>query len=48
MGADSLSAPLSIINAIIAEISRREETRIKERFERMERLWDEYDVYAKP
>ncbi|MBQ2719438.1 MAG: MurR/RpiR family transcriptional regulator [Clostridia bacterium] len=46
--ADSLSAPLSIINAIIAEISRREEARIKERFERMERLWDEYDVYAKP
>ncbi len=46
--ADSLSAPLSIINAIIAEISRREGDRIKERFERMERLWDEYDVYAKP
>ena len=46
--ADSLVAPLSIINAIIAEISRREGERIKERFERMERLWDEYDVYAKP
>ncbi len=46
--ADSLAAPLSIINAIIAEISRREGDRIKERFERMERLWDEYDVYAKP
>ena len=46
--ADSLSAPLSIINAIIAEITRRRADEIKARFDRMERLWDEYDVYAKP
>ena len=46
--ADSLVAPLSIINAMIAEITRRRATEIKERFARMERLWDEYDVYAKP
>ena len=46
--ADSLVAPLSIINAVIAEITRRRSGEIRERFERMERLWDEYDVYAKP
>lgn len=46
--ADSLAAPLSIINAIIAEITRRRADEIKARFDRMERLWDEYDVYAKP
>jgi DNA-binding MurR/RpiR family transcriptional regulator len=46
--ADSLVAPLSIINAMIIEITQRRRTEIKERFERMERLWDEYDVYTKP
>lgn len=46
--ADSLVAPLSIINAMIAELTRRRRDEIRERFERMERLWDEYDVYAKP
>ncbi len=46
--ADSLVAPLSILNAIIAELTRRRESEIRERFERMERLWDEYDVYTKP
>ena len=46
--ADSLAAPLSIINAMIAEITRRRADEIKARFDRMERLWDEYDVYAKP
>jgi DNA-binding MurR/RpiR family transcriptional regulator len=46
--ADSLIAPLSIINAMIAEITRRRAAEIKERFARMERLWDEYDVYTKP
>ncbi len=46
--ADSLVAPLSILNAIIAELTRRREGKIRERFERLERLFDEYDVYAKP
>lgn len=46
--ADSLVAPLSIINALLAEIANRSEERIKERFDRLEALWDEYDVYTKP
>ena len=44
---DSLVAPLSIINAIIIEITNRREKEITERFDALEKLWDEYDVYAK-
>ena len=44
---DSLVAPLSIINAIIVEITRRKETEITARFDTLEKIWDEYDVYAK-
>jgi DNA-binding MurR/RpiR family transcriptional regulator len=44
---DSLVAPLSIINAIIIEITARREKEITERFDALEKLWDEYEVYAK-
>ena len=44
---DSLVAPLSIINAIIIEITSRREQHITERFDALEKLWDEYEVYAK-
>ena len=44
---DSLVAPLSIINAIIVEITRRKEEEIIKRFDKLEKIWDEYDVYAK-
>ena len=44
---DSLVAPLSIINAIVVEITRRREREITERFDKLEKIWDEYDVYAK-
>lgn len=44
---DSLVAPLSIINAIIIEITRRREKEITARFDNLEKIWDEYDVYAK-
>ena len=43
---DSLVAPLSIINAIIVEITQRREKEIKERFDTLEKLWEEYDVYT--
>ena len=42
---DSLVAPLSIINAIIVEITSRKEKEITERFTRLEKVWDEYQVY---
>ena len=44
---DSLAAPLSIINAIIVELSRRKRDELTERLKRLEEIWDEYDVYDK-
>ena len=44
---DSLVAPLSIINAILVAIVRLRREEIGARFDKLERLWDEYDVYAK-
>ncbi len=44
---DSLVAPISIINAIIVEVTSRREGRIRDRFDRLEKIWDEYNVYAK-
>lgn len=44
---DSLAAPLSIINAIVVGVSRAKEGEVKERLQRLERIWDEYDVYEK-
>ena len=44
---DSLVAPISIINAIIVEITKRKESEITSRFDKLEKLWDEYEVYTK-
>ncbi len=44
---DSLVAPISIINAIIVEITRRREREITERFDKLEKVWDEFEVYTK-
>ena len=44
---DTLVAPMSIINAIIIEITRRREKEITARFDALEQLWDEYEIYAK-
>lgn len=43
---DSVVAPISIINAIIIEITHRREGEILDRFDKLERLWDEFDVYT--
>lgn len=44
---DSFVAPISIINAIIVEITQRREVEITERFDRLEKVWDEFEVYTK-
>ena len=44
---DSLVAPLSIINAIIVQITKLRQNEVKERFDKLERVWDEFEVYAK-
>ncbi|MBE6594173.1 MAG: MurR/RpiR family transcriptional regulator [Ruminococcaceae bacterium] len=44
---DSLVAPLSIINAMVAAVSMRRHSEVAERLRRLESIWDEYDVYDK-
>lgn len=44
---DSLVAPLSVINALIVAISMKKQGEVVETFERLEAIWDEYQVYEK-
>ena len=44
---DSLVAPMSIINAFFVQITNRCQFRIADRFDKLEKIWNEYDVYAK-
>ena len=44
---DSLVAPLSLLNAIIVAVSRTNEEAGRERLQKLEHIWDEYDVYDK-
>jgi len=44
---DSLVAPLSIINALIVAVGRKKSREVTATFERLERIWDEYQVYEK-
>lgn len=45
--ADSLVAPLSIINALIVAVGRKKAAEVTATFEHLERIWDEYQVYEK-
>ena len=45
--ADSLVAPLSIINALIAAISKKKNDDVSAALARLEHVWDEYNVYKK-
>lgn len=42
---DSLSAPLSMINALIVALGLRRKKQLSEHFELMEGIWDAYSVY---
>ena len=44
---DSLVAPMSLINALLVAIARKRETELEHTFEKLERIWDEYEVYEK-
>lgn len=44
---DSLVAPLSVINALIAAIGMRRKNEVYNTFEHLEKVWDEYNVYDK-
>lgn len=45
--ADSLVAPMSIINALIVALSRKKQDELRVRLRLLEDIWDEYDVYDK-
>ena len=44
---DSLVAPLSIVNALIVAIASRREKELSRTLIKLEKIWDEYDVYEK-
>lgn len=44
---DSLVAPLSVINALIAAIGFKRQEVVTKTLEKLERIWDEYEVYDK-
>lgn len=45
--ADSMVAPMSIVNALLVAISRAKEQDVTARLHRLEEIWDHYDVYDK-
>ncbi len=45
--ADSLVAPLSIINALLAAISVKKKAQVIDTLKQLENVWDEYNVYEK-
>lgn len=45
---DSLVAPLSVINALIVAVGMSRRNEIEQTFNKLERIWEEYDVYEKP
>ena len=44
--ADSLVAPLSLINALIAAVSISNTEKGRKSFEKLEKIWEEYEVYS--
>ena len=44
---DSLTAPLSIVNALLVAIAARREKELEKKFSELERVWEKYNVYEK-
>lgn len=44
---DSLVAPMSVINALIAMVSSNDRCRVEQTFAKLEQLWENNDVYKK-
>jgi DNA-binding MurR/RpiR family transcriptional regulator len=43
--ADSLVAPLSVINALVVAVSRKRQDELTVRLHQLEKIWEEYNVY---
>lgn len=44
---DSLVAPMSLVNALIVSVSRKNEQEMSRIFENLEQIWQEYEVYER-
>ncbi len=44
---DSLTAPFSLITALLAAVSMTNRKAVQDKLERLEQIWDEYEVYDK-
>ncbi|WP_368236511.1 MurR/RpiR family transcriptional regulator, partial [Anaerotruncus rubiinfantis] len=44
---DSLVAPLSLVNALIVAVGLKKHDEVAKTYERLEQIWDEYEVYEK-
>lgn len=44
---DSLVAPMSVVNALIVSVGRRQEKQLTRTFEDLERIWEDYEVYER-
>lgn len=44
---DSLVAPLSLVNALLVAVSRKQHEQLANTFQKLESIWEEYDVYEK-
>lgn len=45
--ADSIVAPMSLINALISAVGMKKQEYVQHNFERLEQIWDEYEVFEK-
>ncbi len=45
--AESLTAPMSVINALIAALAAKRETQLRQVMDQLEDVWDTYDMYEK-
>ena len=45
--ADSLVAPLSVVNALLVALAARKEDVLEKNFDTLERVWEEYHIYEK-
>jgi DNA-binding MurR/RpiR family transcriptional regulator len=43
---DSLTAPLSVVNALVVAVSERKEASLFDTFDRLEQLWNENQIYT--
>ena len=43
--ADSLVAPLSVINALVVAVSRKKRDELNVRLRQLEKIWEEFNVY---